>query len=202
MKLCLEKAWRTKDVEIIPMADGFILFKFPTYDHGNQVLDEGPWFVYGRPLILRRWTTNITMCRQELDTIPIWVRLPNFNLYFRTNSALSKITSVIGNPICMDHATAAGTRYAFARVCVEVGVDAEYPTELRMKFKDKTIIQKVEYAWKPNPCKTCKTFNHGDKACPLKMDSSQPKKVWMAKNRNKNTTVTHFAETHEKAGTV
>ena len=80
----------------------------------------------------------------------------------------------------MDHATATGTRYAFARICVEVDVDAEFPSELRMKYKDKTIIQKVKYAWKPNPCRT---FNHGDKSCPLKIDRSKPKKVWVPKKK-------------------
>lgn len=132
--------------------------------------------MHGRPLILRRWTEDVNMCQQDLETIPIWVRLPNLNFCFRTNFALSKIASVIGNPICMDHATTAGTRFVFARICVEVGIDADYPTELRMKYKDKTIIQKVEYAWKPNPCKASKTFNHGEKACPLKQDTTQPKR--------------------------
>eukprot|EP00268_Persea_americana_P024514 TRINITY_DN23926_c0_g1_i3.p1 TRINITY_DN23926_c0_g1~~TRINITY_DN23926_c0_g1_i3.p1 ORF type:complete len:208 (-),score=27.47 TRINITY_DN23926_c0_g1_i3:37-660(-) len=128
IKSCISKAWRVKDLEIIPMADGFMLFKFHSYASGQQVLDEGPWFVYGRPLILRRWTEDISMYRDNLETTPVWVHLPNMNFCFRTTSALSKIATVIGNPICMDHATATGTRYAFARVCVEVDVDAELPT--------------------------------------------------------------------------
>ena len=52
IKSCLSKAWRVKDLELIHMADGFLLLKFHSYDAGQQILDEGPWFVYGRPLIL------------------------------------------------------------------------------------------------------------------------------------------------------
>ena len=77
----------------------------------------------------------------------------------------------------MDHATVGGTRFAFARVCIEVGVDALFPTEFHMKFKGKTILQKVEYAWKPNHCKSCHTFDSGDKACPLKSSTSQSKQI-------------------------
>ncbi|XXG79967.1 hypothetical protein AAC387_Pa09g0930 [Persea americana] len=73
------------------------------------------------------------------------------------------------------------SRYAFARVCVEVGIDAEFPTELRMKYKEKTIIQKVEYAWRPHPCKTCRTFTHGDNSCPLKGAQQKQKQVWVPK---------------------
>lgn len=45
---CLAKAWQIKDLEIITMADGFLLFKFHSYDIGQSILDEGPWFGYGR----------------------------------------------------------------------------------------------------------------------------------------------------------
>ena len=101
-RLCFKKKHR-------PVMDGFFLFKF----NRQSILDEGPWFVYGRPLILRRWTEDITMYRENLEANPVWVRLSNLNFCFQTNSALSKIASVIGNPICMDHATASGNRYAF-----------------------------------------------------------------------------------------
>ena len=133
------------------MADGFLLFKFHCNDVGQSILDEGHWFVYGRPLILKCWAKDITMSSDNLKAILVWVRLPNMNFCFQTNSTLSKIGSVIGNPICMDHATATGTRYAFARVCVEVEIDAEFPTEVQMKYNYKTIIQKLVYAWRPNP---------------------------------------------------
>lgn len=45
IKSCLSRAWRVKDLEIIPMAEGFMLFKFHSYDSGQQILDDGPWFV-------------------------------------------------------------------------------------------------------------------------------------------------------------
>lgn len=99
------------------MADGFLLFKFHSFDVDRSILDEGPWFVYGRPLILRRWAKDITIYRENLETICVWVRPPNLDFCFQTNSALSKIASVIGNPICMDHAIVSGSRYAFARMC-------------------------------------------------------------------------------------
>ena len=93
---------------------------------------------------------------------------------------------MIRNPICMDQASATGTRFAFARVCIEVGVDAELPSVIRMKYKDKAIMQRVEYAWRPNPCKKCRTFNHEDKACPLKAEQSKPKQIWVPKKISTN----------------
>ncbi|XXG82814.1 hypothetical protein AAC387_Pa10g0702 [Persea americana] len=113
VKYSLEKAWRVTDLEVISMSEDFYLFKFNSYDAGQVILDDGPWFVHGHPLVLRRWTEDIEMCRQMFETIPVWVRFPNLNFCFRTSNAFSKIASVIGRPICMDHATAAGTRFCF-----------------------------------------------------------------------------------------
>ena len=163
------------------MSDGFYLFKLRNYDAGQVILDGGPWLVHGHPLVLQRWTEDIEMFRQTFETTLVWVHFPNLNFCFRTRSALSKIASVIGKPICMDHATAAGTRFAFARVCIEVGIDADYPAEICMKYRGKTIVQKVGYAWKPNPCKACNTFDVGDGACPLKVSASKPKQIWVPK---------------------
>ena len=39
----------------------------------------------------------------------------------------------------------------------------------------------VEYAWRPHPCKTCRTFTHGDNACPFKLGKHTPKQVWVPK---------------------
>ena len=74
------------------------------------------------------------------------MQFPNLNFYFRFSSALRKIASVIGWPTCMDHVTAFGTHFAFARVCIEVGIDAEFLVEIRMKYIEKTILRRVEYA--------------------------------------------------------
>lgn len=127
IKTSLERAWRIKDLEIVSMLEGFLLFKFDSHEAGQNVLGEGPWFVHGRPLILKRWYEDISMYRHDLETIPTWVRFPNLSFCFRSKSALSKISSVVGNPVCMDQATAAGTQNAFVRVCTEVGIDPELP---------------------------------------------------------------------------
>lgn len=81
---------------------------------------------------------------------------------------MSKLSSVIGNPLYMDQATALGTRLAFERVCIEVNVDCKFPLVFRMHYNGVTIPQKVENAMRPYPCKKCHMFNHNDKECLLK----------------------------------
>ena len=47
IKSPLQKAWRMNYLEIVSKLDGFFLFKFSSHDVGQNILDEGPWFVYG-----------------------------------------------------------------------------------------------------------------------------------------------------------
>lgn len=57
------------------------LFKFASHEAGQNVLEEGPWFVHGHPLILKQWFEDISMYRHNLERIPIWVWFPNLNFF-------------------------------------------------------------------------------------------------------------------------
>lgn len=86
-------------------------------------------------MVLKRWSPKITLCKEEFKTIFVWVKFPNLNFCFRSASSLSKLSSVIGNLLYMDEATALGTRLAFARVCIEVNVDCKFLSIFRMHYE-------------------------------------------------------------------
>ena len=142
-----------------PIEVGFFLFKFYAYALGQKILEDcGSGHNYGN---------------SDIKSIPIWEKFPNLNFCFRSKSELSKNSSLIGIPLYMDHSTATRTRIAFARICIDVNVDSPLPDEVFITYNDKTIVQRVEYAWRPSPCTKCSTFSHSDKACPLKLKIKQ-----------------------------
>ena len=77
------------------------------------------------------------------------MRFPKLNFVSDHIQALCKLASAIGNPLFMDQATTKGTRMAYARVCVEVDVDSQFPQVLCMGYKDKVILQPVGYEMRP-----------------------------------------------------
>lgn len=81
----------------------------------------------------------------------------------------------------MDKATATGIRLAFARLCVEVNLESILPSEVTIEYKDMIFTRAVEYACRPNPCKRCQTFNHGETSCPMK---GTVKQAWVPKSKN------------------
>ncbi|GMH19171.1 hypothetical protein Nepgr_021012 [Nepenthes gracilis] len=64
----------------------------------------------------------------------------------------------------------------FARICIEVGVDAVFPTKIRLcsgrnsHAKEDTPIEvEVVYQWKPLRCTRFKKFGHGTDQCKPKI---------------------------------
>lgn len=54
----------------------FFIFKFKSCYESQRMLEEGPWFVNGHRLVLRRWTEDLTFCKEQLDTIPNLGKIP------------------------------------------------------------------------------------------------------------------------------
>lgn len=78
--------------------NGWLVFKFETEEDLNQVLSEGPYFIFQRPLLLKVMHAFFDFGNEELSKIPVWVKLRNFPLELWNPQALGKILSKIGPP--------------------------------------------------------------------------------------------------------
>lgn len=94
----------------------------------------------------------MSLQKEELDRISLWVRFPNLNLSCRTPNAPSRISSFIGQPICMDKHTAEGSGLDSARVLIDVSVASPLLDSVKIHCLGKCFSQEVEYAWKPIAC--------------------------------------------------
>lgn len=119
------KAWKVhEEVEFHSMENGFFLVKFYSFEESQKILGEGSWFINEHPLATRRWTEDLVLEKVNLNAVPLWVNFPNLNLSWRSQRALSKIASYIGNPICMNENTAMNKCMAFAQVLMKIFVDS------------------------------------------------------------------------------
>ncbi|KAK2977066.1 hypothetical protein RJ640_017590 [Escallonia rubra] len=140
----------------------------------NSILEGaqgGPWSFDNKPMVLKPWTKDMSMEKEGLKTVPIWIKLPQLPLQFWSKSMLS----TLGKPLFTDRMTASHERLNYARVCVEMDVDSDFPQEIPNDWVHK---HKVEYGWKPAMCKYCKVFGHVEISCYKKPVSHQ---VWKQK---------------------
>lgn len=147
----LSKAWRLS-FDVHELERGFFLFKFNSLDDSQRVLELGPWFVFGQPLVLKRGSRKVNLQREETKAVRLWIKFPNLNLACKAVNVLSKLASCIGAPICMDKLLASGTKPDHACVLVEVSADSPLPDSFKYLCKGHPMEQNVEYVYKPNAC--------------------------------------------------
>lgn len=177
----VKEAWKDIGVSRIhQLRKGIYLFDSGSEDDKAKVL-EGRWAIYNRfSLLLKPWTlgANINQC---FDRIPVWIQLPGLNLDLWSYSNLSKVASYVGIPITTDACTAVKNRMAYARVLVEVPLEAKLPDKIPMTcFEWNVYHQQVVYEWRPTRCGNCDWMGHDVSNCrrnKWEVEISEPKQV-------------------------
>ena len=149
-------------VDTLASDQGTYFFKFDSGSTLEAVLEGGPWYVAGKPIILRKWEPHLSIEKDRISKIPIWVHFYNIPLEYWSQDGLSYIASMIGKPLLADKMTASRRRITYARICIEVDASEEWISsfELEAKNEKAPITIKVEYQWTPTKCSICKCFGH------------------------------------------
>ena len=135
---------------MLSRGNGFLLFKFTDDGDKQRALEDGLWFVRGKPLVLRQWTIDSKFEKDKLLTIPIWVKFPNLPLRLWSLALMSRLASTLGKPLYMDEATTAGSQVDYARVCIEIEASFFFPRYTHSEVDGIQEYIAVDYDWEPN----------------------------------------------------
>ncbi|XP_058768681.1 uncharacterized protein LOC131642459 [Vicia villosa] len=179
VKNFMEKSWNFVALpELYFNEAGYFIVRFKDYEDQCKVMEQGPYFIYGKLIFLKHWSIDFELKADLLRVLPLWITLLNLPLYLWGEKSISKISSVVGNPITTDECTARKLRISYARVLVEV--DITRPVKDSITIRDhsgKEWEKKVEYEWRPKYCQTC--LNIGHDCATKKVTALQ--KVWQQK---------------------
>lgn len=129
---------------------GWLVFRFQNEEDMNQVISAGPYFIFQRPLLLKVMPPFFDFGNEELNKIPVWVKLRNLPLELWNPQALGKILSKVGLPIRTDQLTASKGSISFARALVEVDTSMDLIEEVCFRLPNgKVFTQKVEFENRP-----------------------------------------------------
>ncbi|GKF72670.1 hypothetical protein Tco_0208784 [Tanacetum coccineum] len=87
--------------------EGVHFFKFDSSDGVEHVLQQGPWMIRNTFIILNKWTPNLSLAKDEVTKVPVWVKLHRVPLVAYSEDGLSLIASQVGTPIMLDAFTSA-----------------------------------------------------------------------------------------------
>ncbi|GKB89677.1 ribonuclease H-like domain-containing protein [Tanacetum coccineum] len=71
-------------------------FKF-SYNTGmKSMLENGPWWIHNVALILRKWSLFANISKEDLKSVPVWVKLHDVPMTTFTKDGLSVIATKLG----------------------------------------------------------------------------------------------------------
>ena len=121
------------EVVIHPAGSKLYIIQLPNASMQDKVLDEGPWHIQNKPLVVRKWEPGLPTLEFIMAKLLVWIHLVNVLLELFTQIGLSYIASAIGSPIYIDRITASKERLAFAKICIKVEASKEIPRLLRWR---------------------------------------------------------------------
>ncbi|GKC53581.1 RNA-directed DNA polymerase, eukaryota, reverse transcriptase zinc-binding domain protein [Tanacetum coccineum] len=165
----LVRMWGKYGLKEIVTQNGVFLFKFRESDGMEFVLENGPWMVNNKPLMIQKWGHDVVIDKSEQKTLPCWIKLHNVPLEAWTSNGISAIASGLGKSLIIDKTTTKKIEICYKN------------NDKRTKCSK---FVKVEYSWKPPKCCECKVFGHTENTCGLKSgnECNAEKGVWNKKN--------------------
>ncbi|KAL2904194.1 2 3-bisphosphoglycerate-independent phosphoglycerate mutase [Bienertia sinuspersici] len=89
---------------------------------------------------MKRWSPNIELHKENVKTVPIWIKMPNLELKYWGQGCLHKLGDIIGTTLKVDNVTLNKDRLAYAHILVEVELDKELPDYIRFQNEKGILI--------------------------------------------------------------
>lgn len=85
----------------------------------EEILEKGFWIIGGRPFVIKKQTTNLSLALNFLTKVSIQVNLYGIPLKLWTNKGLNYVTSTLEKLLYMDKVIEEATQIRFAKVCIK-----------------------------------------------------------------------------------
>ncbi|KAK4416776.1 hypothetical protein Salat_2503100 [Sesamum alatum] len=145
---------------------GWLVFRFARDEDRQRILAGGPYFVYGRPLLLKNMPDCFEFKDDDISVTPVWAIFPSLPLECWHQNALGKIGSRLGTPIAMDSLTMSMERVSYARILVKVDASKELVDQVEFVLPNGvTRKHPVVYEFTPKFCLECHRFGHLKDSC-------------------------------------
>ncbi|GJZ84346.1 reverse transcriptase domain-containing protein, partial [Tanacetum coccineum] len=166
--------------------------------------------IHNSPLILSKWTPYVSLNKNEVTKVLVWIKLRKIPLVAYSEDGLRLIATQVGKPIMLDAFTSqmcseSWGRIGYAHALVEISAMTDLKSEVSMAVlieegEGYTMeVISVEYEWKPPHCTDCQVFGHTCATCP-KCKKTEPTSDSVDEHKDGFTKVTRKKKKGNKAG--
>nr|GEX56163.1 zinc knuckle CX2CX4HX4C [Tanacetum cinerariifolium] len=145
----IRRMWNKLGLRDVIAENGVCYFKFHDEEGIKEVINNGPWMVNNKPIMVQKWSIDMCLDKAEPKKIHVWVKMMNVLIEAWSVNGISALASNIGKPVIMDEvttkmcATGAG-RISFARVLVEIDAEKEIKDKTEIMYKSKNSYCKFK----------------------------------------------------------
>lgn len=173
MKNTMKIAWRLgKGVVIQEIENKMFMFQFFSMSDKMKVLEEGPWFFDGAPLLFKEIEEGIQPSEIIFDTIRMWVKVEDVPLNKRTKSMVVSLASSMGKFVEFDDSGPIGWS-KYMRFRVDLKLDKPFRRMTRIGTSNGSKLIKFIYEKLMDVCYSCGRLGHSYQQC-LKYDDVTP----------------------------
>ncbi|KAL2938255.1 LINE-1 retrotransposable element ORF2 protein [Bienertia sinuspersici] len=161
------RIWGKKGLDkVLLVGKGLYLVRFNSVEQREQIWNDEPKFFDSKPVIMKKWDPDMELHKETIKTVPIWIRFPKLELKYWGHRSLHKLGDAIGTTLKVDRLTEQKERLAYARIMVEVDIQKELPDQIEfINEKGISMVQLIEYEWRPNFCSKCNKYGHRGEEC-------------------------------------
>ncbi|XP_028125786.1 uncharacterized protein LOC114322640 [Camellia sinensis] len=134
VKTWAEKLWGNLLEDVVSIDNGFFIFKVKSEEAMDTILEDGPYYVGARLIVIKKWQPGLKLTKCEFSSVPLWVKLYNVPLELWSEEGLGYIASILGTPLYLDEPTFKRSRLTFARICIEVPANKEIPKSFKINL--------------------------------------------------------------------
>ncbi|GJX25548.1 retrotransposon protein, putative, unclassified [Tanacetum coccineum] len=71
----------------------------------DAMFENGLWFIYNNPLILKKWNPDVNLLKEDVSNVPVWVKLHGVPVTAFSDDGLSAIATKLGTPLMLNSYT-------------------------------------------------------------------------------------------------
>ncbi|XP_056688191.1 uncharacterized protein [Spinacia oleracea] len=146
----IRRIWKKYNVDnVVLVKKGVFLVRFLTMDMRDNVT-SGHYFFDNKPMVVKPWTVDMDMEKEDLKSVPIWIQL-RLNFKYWGEKSMFKIVSQLCTPIKRDSATVPVTYEWRPTVCTNCKQVGHLTIDCRHAKPKKIWVQKKQQPMIPQP---------------------------------------------------
>lgn len=125
------------------------MVRFRSEYEKSEAIEAGPNSFDHKPVIMKNWSPDMDLNRENVRIVPIWIKFLGLPLKFWGQSTLTKLAAILGKPIKTDRTITLKDILEYARVFMEVCIDQDFSFQISFYDEvDQMQTQRVVYECK------------------------------------------------------